>query len=86
MLYDGLVTRLIGLMESPERQTGEKDEGGPDAVVPMGLVYLNFHRSEVFGDIGIVKVVHLVDHPDSGVNDRVGTEGTSTFTQTESET
>ena len=35
---------------------------------------------EVFGDLGIIEVVHLIHHTDSGVNDGEGTKGTSPFT------
>lgn len=62
-------------MESPERQTGKEDECRPQVIVPKAtgrralfgifrLVYVYFHRSEVFGDFSIVEVVHLVDHAD----------------------
>ena len=38
-----LVTFLRGLIESPEGQSCEEDEGRIEAVVPMGAVYVDFH-------------------------------------------
>lgn len=39
--------------------------------------------SEIFGDAGVVEVVHLVHHTDGGVDDGESAEGTSAFTKTE---
>ena len=75
MFHHRFITRLWWLMQTPERQTGEEDEGRPDTVIPFRLVYLYFHRSEVFRDFGILKVIHLIDHANSRVNDGIGTEG-----------
>jgi len=43
MLYYRLVTFLRWLVQSPEWQTGKKDKRRPNAVVPVGLVYVDFH-------------------------------------------
>jgi hypothetical protein len=43
-------------MEPPERQTGKEDECRPQVIVPFCLVYVYFHRSEVFSDFGIIKI------------------------------
>lgn len=62
-------------MESPKRQSCKEDECRPQVIVPMAtvrrvllvifrLVYVYFHRSEIFGDFGIVEVIHFIDHAD----------------------
>ena len=42
-------------------------------------------RLEIFGNLCILEVIHLVHHADGGVDDREGTESASSFTQTETE-
>ena len=42
-------------------------------------------KSEVFGDVSVVEVVHLVHHADGGVDDGEGAEGTSALAETEAE-
>ena len=39
--------------------------------------------SEVFGDVGVVEVVHLVHHADGGIDNGESAESTSTFAKTE---
>ena len=41
--------------------------------------------SEVFGDVSVVEVVHLVHHADGGVDDGEGTKSAGAFAETEAE-
>ena len=44
VLYHRRITRLRGLVEPPEGQSGEEDEDRTDTVVPLRLVDVYFHK------------------------------------------
>jgi len=83
VLHYRAVTLLRGLVPSPQWKPGEEGEGCIDALPPSGLVNIDFHfciaSLEIFCDVGVFKVVHLVHHPHGTLNDGVGTEGTGSF-------
>ena len=69
MFHHGGIGILGGLVQPPEGQARKEDEGRPDAVVPLGVVYgylhrycMLFGRSEILGYLGILEIVHLVHH------------------------
>ena len=47
------------------------------------MPFFLFLYLEILGDLGVVEVVHFIDHPDGRVDDREGTEGTSTLTESQ---
>ena len=50
MLDHRLITFPGRLIDSPERQAGKEDKGSPNTLIPFRLVYVYFHRSEIFSD------------------------------------
>ena len=46
---------------------------------------INAELLKVFGNLVVVEVAHLIDHPDGRLDDRIGTESSGAFAQTQAE-
>ncbi len=71
---------FLRLIDAPKGQACEEDERRKELVFPCRSgMYRELHGSEIFGDVSVVEVVHLVEHAHGRLHDGVAAERSCSF-------